>query len=184
MPDKSTSTVGARSFAGRGAPSASPVRPEPTEATQEGAANETYTKAEVLELLKQSKSENYQQTQSLLDQLDHRQAVRLKATMEPVNRTLAALEAAGVKVDAATVDKIRSQARVDALTGPDGAEDDVEDEPGPVALDAADGVRLDDHVPLRDEDVRGTRHGGLDAGEGRKGFCRVAFRIRPSRSAR
>ena len=127
MPDKSTSTVGARSFAGRGAPSASPVRPEPTEATQEGAANETYTKAEVLELLKQSKSENYQQTQSLLDQLDHRQAVRLKATMEPVNRTLAALEAAGVKVDAATVDKIRSQARVDALTGPDGAEDDVED---------------------------------------------------------
>lgn len=128
MADKTNSSVGPRPFAGRAAPSGGQARPASTEATQESTENETYTKAEVEALLKQHKAETYQQTQSLLDQLDHRQAQRLKATMEPVNNTIAALEAAGVKVDPATADSVRSQARVNALAGPGGAEDDAEDQ--------------------------------------------------------
>jgi hypothetical protein len=126
MPLKTDSSAAPRPFAGRGAPSARPTRSADVEALQDGAENETFSKAEVLDLLKKSSADNYRQMQSLVDQLDHRQSTRMKATMGPVNSTLERLAKMGVKVDDETADNIRSQARLEALAADGGAEDDVD----------------------------------------------------------
>lgn len=125
MATKTDSLAGSRMLS-RAAPSARPTRSADAEATQEAGEETTLTRAEVAEMLKQAKAENYQQTQSLLDQLGSRQSKQLKAALEPVERTLVALAKSGVKIDDDTADRIRSQARVDALAAPGGAFDDDE----------------------------------------------------------
>jgi hypothetical protein len=126
MPLKTDNSANPRPFAGRGAPSARPTRSADVEETQEGADNESFSKAEVLDLLKKSEAKGYQQAQSLVDQLDHRQSARMKATLGPVNSTLERLAKMGVKIDDEAADKIRSQARIDALAADGGAEDEFD----------------------------------------------------------